>query len=161
MVNSRSTPTPRRSSALKSQIQALEATCFLHATEDPAKVRRAVAELLGAESAPDEERLEGHFGNPIVRLKFHLTGTEAEGAVRRIFAALPTEQSARLSTEMGSFLDEHSALFLRFDKQMLVLGRLGLGGGDPLRVKVKPRMFQMKTDALEFYRRLLEESRAF
>lgn len=145
---------------MKSQIQALEATCFLHATEDPDKVRSAVAYLLGIESAPDEERLEGHFGNPIVRISFHLTGTEAEGAVRRIFAALPGEQSARLSSEMGSFLDERSALFLRLDKQMLVLGRLGLGGGDPVRVKVKPRLTQIKRGALEFYLRLLEESRA-
>ena len=145
---------------MKSEIQSVEADFIVHATEDPGKLVKAVADLLGSERAPVEETLDGHFGNAIVSMKLRLTGEEAERAVKRIFSSLPKEQKAILGADMEKFVDEHAALFLRFDKQRLVLGRLVLGGGDSLRVKVKPRKFQMRSGGPEFYRRLLEESGA-
>ncbi|MDG6985887.1 MAG: hypothetical protein JRM73_03980 [Nitrososphaerota archaeon] len=143
---------------MKSEIQSVEVDLFVHATEDPGKLVRAVADLLGSDRAPVEERLDGHFGNAIVSMKLHLTGEEAERAVKRIFSSLPKELKGVLGADMEKFVDEHAALFLRFDKQRLVLGRLVLGGGDALRVKVKPRKFQMRSGGPQFYRRLLEES---
>lgn len=145
---------------MKSKIQSVEADFFVHATEDSRKVVKAVEELLGSDRAPAEEKLDGHFGNAIFSMRLHLTGEEAERGVKRIFASLPRRQKDVIAADMEKFVDEHSALFLRFDKQLLVLGRLALGGGDSLRVKVKPRKFQMKSGGPEFFRRLLEESSA-
>jgi len=145
---------------VKSQIQSVEVTYLVHATEDPGKLETGVSLLLGTGASPSSESLVGHFGNEITRVRIHITGNEAESAVRRVFAALPGEVSREISSDLGSFLDEHSALFLRFDKQLLVQGRLALGSGDPVRMKVKPRLFQARTAGKGLFLHLLEECRA-
>jgi RNA binding exosome subunit len=142
--------------AVKSQIQAVEVAYFVHVTEDPEKLGKAVAALVGLAPTQDGEPLEGHFGNRIIVMKIRAVGDEAESAARRVFASMPREMKREILSGLGSFVDEHSALFLRFDKQLLVQGRLAMGSGDPVRVKVKPRLFRIGQGALEFYRNLLE-----
>lgn len=146
--------------AVKSKVQAVEVTYFVHATEDPEKLRKAVADLLGLSSGPAVEELAGHFGNAILSVKFHAVGHEAESAVERVFASMTKKLRGEIASDLGAHLDDHSALFLRFDKQLLVQGKLALGSGDPVRVKVKPRLFQMRSGAPEFYRGLMEGGRA-
>jgi RNA binding exosome subunit len=146
--------------AAKSRVQSVEVVYFVHATEDPARLERAATELLGVRPPPETETLEGHFGNRIVRVRFHAVGDEAESTAMRVFGAMPPEMRKEVASRAGSLVDEHSSLYLRFDKQTLVLGRLSPGGGDPVRVKVKPRLFRAKGGAVEIYRSLLEESRA-
>lgn len=145
--------------AVKSDIQSVEVAYFVHETEDPERMAKAVADLLGLESAPESEAMEGHFGNRIVRMKIRVAGGEAGNAARSLFASMPAEVSRDVAANLGSFVDEHSALFLRLDKQGLVQGRLALGSGDSIRIKVKPRLYQVKGGAAGFYRRLMEESR--
>jgi RNA binding exosome subunit len=141
---------------LKGPIRSLEVTYLLHATEDPVKVAKAVAKMLSAGAPAEVEGLEGHYGNRIERIRVHLTGDDAQRAFDRIVSGLSDEQRSRLVGSLGSFLDEHSALFLRFDKQRLVLGSLSLESADPVRVKVKPRPFLMSGDARKFYSGLFE-----
>lgn len=141
---------------MKGPIQSLELTYFVHETEDPERIRAAVSDLLSLPSAVVYEKLSGHFGNAILRGKVHLNGDEAGTAFRRVVAALPRSLRESVAAEIGSFLDEHSALFLRLDKQALVSGTLSLGSGDPVRLKVKPRLYLVKGSAPEFYRGLLE-----
>lgn len=145
---------------MKGQIQSVEVTYFVHGTEDPDKLGEAAARLLGPESVPETELLEGHFGNKIARVRIRLVGDAAESGVRRIFSMMPRELKRQVRADLGSYLDEHSALFLRFDKQQLVQGGLALGSGDPVRVKVKPRLFRIRSGAGEYYGRLMEGSRA-
>ncbi len=131
-------------------------TYLVHATEDPAKVSDAVSRLLGMEAGPEVEFLEGHFGNRIEKARVHLTGEEAGAAFTNLVAKMPLGMRRELVGDLEKFLDEHSALFLRFDKQLLVSGRLALASGDPVRVKVKPRIFLLKGGAAGFYGRLFE-----
>jgi RNA binding exosome subunit len=140
---------------MKGVIQSLEVTYFIHATEDQEKVKRAVDRLLGRESNPETEPLEGHFGNQIVSARVHLTGEDAETAFGRLVDSLPPRVLDQIVSELESHLDEHSAFFVRFDKQGLVSGSLSLGASDPVRVKVKPRVFLMKGGAVNFYTGLL------
>jgi RNA binding exosome subunit len=140
---------------LKGPIQSVEVTYLVHATEDQKKVEDAVGRLLGATTRPVVERLEGHFGNEILAARLHLTGEEAAKAVHRVFAALPKDLREVLVADIGEFLDEHSAFFLRLDKQRLVSGVLALGSGDSVRLKVKPRLFLVKGGAAEFYAELI------
>ena len=142
--------------AVKSQIQAVEVAYFVHGTEDPEKLGKAVAALIGLAPTQDGESLEGHFGNRIIVMKVRAVGDEAESAARRVFASMPREMKKEILSGLGSFVDDHSALFLRFDKQLLVQGRLARGSGDPVRVKVKPRLFRIRSGAPEFYRSLME-----
>ena len=55
----------------------MEISCFVQATEDRAKLLESIARALSISAPPIEEELEGHFGNLIVNLSWHLTGEEA------------------------------------------------------------------------------------
>jgi RNA binding exosome subunit len=143
---------------MKGPVQSLEATYLVHATEDPMKLQRAVQGLLQTQAAPGVEELEGHFGNRIIRARFHLTGEEAALAIANIFGKMPLKLRKEILAQIPSYLDEHSALFLRLDKQELVSGSIALGSGDPVRLKVKPRLFVVKGSAPQFYARLIEGS---
>ena len=140
---------------MKGVIQSLEVTYFVHATEDQEKIERAVSWLLGREVAPETETLEGHFGNRILSARVHLTGEEAGSGFSHLASSLPPAVLDQILSELGSHLDEHSALFMRLDKQSLVSGSVALGASDPVRVKVKPRSFMVKGGAPDFYARLM------
>ncbi|MDE1853111.1 MAG: hypothetical protein KGI38_05095 [Thaumarchaeota archaeon] len=140
---------------MKGPIQSVEVSYLLHQTEDPVKVQAAVGDLLGVKSGPETESLEGHFGNEIVRARFHLTGEDAEAAFKGLVSRMPGGMKKEIAAGISAFLDEHSAFFLRLDKQRLVGGSLALSGGDSVRIKVKPRIFMLKGGARQFYLGLL------
>lgn len=140
---------------VKGVLQSLEVTYFVHATEDQERIRRAVARLLGQDSNPEMEALQGHFGNEILRARIHLIGEDAGGGFRHLVDSLPAGVLDQIVSELESHLDEHSAFFVRLDKQGLVSGSISLGTSDPVRVKVKPRIFLVKGGAASFYAHLL------
>jgi len=140
---------------LKGPIQSVEVTYLIHATEDPRKVEAAVVEVLGVESKPETEGLEGHFGNLITKVRVHLTGEAAATAFRALVARMPQSLRRGISEDIDSLIDEHSALFLRFDKQLQIRGTLSLASGDAVRVKVKPRGFMVKGGAVQFFSQLI------
>jgi RNA binding exosome subunit len=128
---------------------------MVHSTEDPERIRGAVARLFSTDSEAEVERLEGHYGNAILRARLHLTGAEAGKAFDAMVVGMPQGVKAEVSSSIGDFVDEHSALFVRFDKQKLVSGQVALGSGDAVRVKVKPRIFIVRGGAAQFYLKLL------
>ncbi len=141
---------------MKLPIASVEVTYLIHATEDERKVEAAVGRLLGGAQAFERAALDGHFGNQIVRTRAHLTGDAAASAFRHLVTSLPPGVRGALARELGAYVDEHSALYLRLDKQRLVSGSPELGTTDAVRVKVKPRLHALKGGALEFYARELE-----
>jgi RNA binding exosome subunit len=136
---------------VKGSIQSVEVVYLVHATEDPGKIEDAVSKLLGRRVVPETERLEGHFGNEIVKAKVHLTGEEAGSAFKSVIGAIPDGLRREIASNIGLYMDEHSAIFLRLDKQGLVSGSMALGSGDSVRVKVKPRAFLLKEGGTQFY----------
>lgn len=142
---------------MKGPIQSVEVTYLVHATEDQAKVGAAVTRLLGVDSKPEFERLEGHFGNEITKATIHLTGEDANRAFKNTVAAMPRTMRDGIVADIASFLDEHHALFLRLDKQLLVSGSVAMGSKDSVRMKVKPRIFLVRGGAPRFYSELMGE----
>ena len=140
---------------MKGPVQSVEVSYFVHATEDPQTLAKAVSTLLSVDTTPEEEQMEGHFGNAIIRVRYHLTGEEAAAALGNIVARLPTQMKGKLERSIEELMDEHHALYLRLDKQRLVAGTLEEGTGDPVRIKVKPRGFLLRGGAKEFYSRIL------
>ncbi len=138
---------------MKSPIQSLEVSYLIHETEDHERVKRAVQAVLGSTPEPTVERLEGHHGNGILKATVHVTGDVAASAFEEVLKRMPGPVREEVVANIGSLVDQRSALFLRFDKQLLVSGTLALGSGDPVRIKVKPRGF-MKGGADSFYRGL-------
>ena len=142
---------------MTSEVQSLEISYFLQATEDEDKVRRAVAALLGGELPAERQEAEGHHGNVIVWIRHHLTGEQAEAALRQVVAHLGEDERTAILRDLGDALDEHNALYIRLSKQVLVMkGDAVLTSSDPIRVKVKPRSYLLKGDPGRFYARLLE-----
>ena len=141
---------------MKSALQSMDVSYLVHATEDVDKVNDAVTRLLEIEGSPELEEMSGHFGNPIMKAAFHLHGEEAARSFGALRAKLPPEVRSRIVNEIGQLIDEHSSLFLRFDKQRLVKGELAEGTSDVVRIKVKPRAFLMKGRATDFFAGMLE-----
>ncbi len=102
------------------------------------------------------EELEGHFGNRILNVRFHVTGEDASKAFKSVVLSLGKGTKEELARDISKYVDEHSALFVRLDKQALVAGALALGNSDPVRLKVKPRSFLLREGAGDFYRKIIE-----
>ena len=138
------------------EIQSVEVSCFVHATEDEAKVKDGIVRALGVEDGPSEETLEGHFGNPIVHLVWHATGEAAWAAFTRLVEFIGDGGRKEVLGGLEGNTDEHGALYLRLNKQALVRGTALFSSSDPVRVRVKPRRFMMKGSPEKFYRELME-----
>jgi RNA binding exosome subunit len=138
------------------EIQALEVTCFVQATEDPVKLRGAIEGGLDIQQLPEEEVLEGHFGNGIVRLRWHLTGDEAWRSFHTLMTLLGRDGRNQLLGDLEACLDEHGAMYVRLSKQSMMGGMAEFSSSDPIRIKVKPRSFMMGGPPAQFYERVVE-----
>jgi RNA binding exosome subunit len=138
------------------EVQSVEVSCFIQATEDEARVIGSVMKHLEIAQEPELEPLEGHFGNRILHARWHLTGEEAWKSARALAAFLGSDGRGELKKNLRSYLDEHGALYLRLNKQTLVSGAGVVADADPVRVKVKPRGFLLKGPPEMFYERLME-----
>jgi len=141
---------------LKSQTQSVEGSWGDHATEEGVRGGRADVALVGVDIEPESQVAEGHFGNPIAVAKMHLTGDQALVAVKSIFSKMSPQVRDSLRRDLDKYMDEHSALYLRLDKQKLLLGEVALSESDPARVRIKPRLYALEGSAAQLYRRLLD-----
>jgi RNA-binding protein len=126
----------------------IQLRAFAHGTEDPEKVRRAVAFAAGFDIDDPEgakrfdkttrsSRSEGHYRNPILILETELTRT---GDVRRFWERLlrADDVRARLRREVEDRLDDDLVLWLRLDKQVAFEGGHRLTQGeDVIQVRAK------------------------
>ena len=142
---------------MKGAIQSLDLTYLLHATEDPDKVAAAVRGLVGGEAPFETEEMEGHYGNGIKRVSVHLQGDQAAKAFAALTASIPDGVRKEWARDIDKLVDEHSSLYLRFDKQMLVRGEIAPGYKDGVRLKIKPRIFLAHGRAAEFFLEWLKE----
>jgi len=115
-----------------------EISFFIHATEDGKKLLEGISMRLDVPMEMFEHKKgEGHFGNPIQITKVHLGHAESEALVKNIVRGLGIGERVILAKEVDSHLDADGNLYLRLDKQELILGKLILGAKDPIRIKVK------------------------
>ena len=143
---------------MPSDLQSLEISYFIQATEDEERVRKAVEAMVGRELPEERQEAEGHHGNPIVWVRHHLTGDQAVAGLRGIVSRMGEDERKAILDDLTPMLDEHNALFLRLSKQVLVMkGAAVLASSDPVRVKLKPRSYLVKGDPAGFYERLLEK----
>ena len=129
----------------------MDVSYLLHATEDADKVAAAVRGLIGGDTPSELEEMEGHFGNSIRKVSFHLHGEDATTAFTRLTTRMPGALRGTVARDIDKLLDEHSSLYLRFDKQRLVKGEIVVGYDEAIRLKVKPRAFLMHGRARDFF----------
>lgn len=109
---------------------------FVHATEDPQKVRAALAFVAGFDLEDEEEAkrfdeqleavsAEGHFRNPIEILELTLKrAAQVRGFWRRMLDDPAIRQG--LMQQVDDRLDEELIFWFRLDKQAAASGRLRL-----------------------------------
>ena len=129
----------------------MDVSYLLHATEDADKVAAAVRELIGGSTPFEVEEMEGHFGNSIRKVSLRLHGEDATRAFTRLKARMPGALRGAVARDIDKLVDEHSSLYLRFDKQWLLKGELTAGYEEAIRLKVKPRAFLMHGHARDFF----------
>ena len=105
------------------EIQSVEVSCFVHATEDGAKVKSAVVRALGVGEGPSEEPLEGHFGNPIIHLVWHASGDAAWTVFGRLVEFMGEGGRNEVLGGLERQTDEHGALYLRLEQTGARSGR--------------------------------------
>lgn len=113
--------------SLERPIRQMEFRVFQHATEDRDKVLAALRSVAGPCEVSDT-RAEGYHGNPIIVIETAITSrADIDALWERV-------RSFGLCRGVGENLEERindgGELFLRFDKQQAVAGRLELSFGD-------------------------------
>jgi len=140
----------------KKTISNLELSVFIHATEDPQKVLKAVNFILPEEYVEDVKYektvLSGHYRNPIVVMKASIQDTRRVSTLlRRVIGTLQLDDLATLSADFKNYLDSKGNLYIRFDKQEAFLGKIKLCTIDPIRIKARINPNPKTFEELEIY----------
>jgi RNA binding exosome subunit len=124
--------------AEKSPIQSVEISTIAHATEDTSKVEAALRKLLLDISLPFTRRyLEGHHGNPIVKVDAKLSHKDAVKFATSLIQLLSRSERLQIQRDLALHIDSEGNLYIRLNKQKLFLGEVRLGEEDPIRVRIK------------------------
>ncbi len=142
-------------------ISFLDARVLTHSTENVEKVLVAFTQVIPSavldEVEPVQQRLEGHYKNPITLIKIRLYNKkQIKTTVQNIFSRLEEAQRKTLQSELDKQVDEDGSLYLRFNKQEAFMGRIRLGHADPIRVQMKlslPR--KQREKILDTYREMI------
>ncbi|MCW4011427.1 MAG: hypothetical protein NWF07_00400 [Candidatus Bathyarchaeota archaeon] len=142
-------------------VRRAEINVFIHATEDRAKVIKAVHNLFpsGAElPIYTETNLEGYFGDPITTLSFVVKNRRpATELFENILANLSSLDYVSLMDELPQRIDETKNLYIRLDKQKAFLGKVVIEHHDALRVKFG-LIVPHKTDPAQIVKEYMEEN---
>jgi RNA binding exosome subunit len=141
--------------SFKSPIAYINIRAFSHATEDSEKVLAAIRNLIPLDLCEkvifQKNQLTGHHRNPIILFEVKLTDKHVLPTVlQKIGAGLVALDKERLEREMKLHLEKGN-LYLRFDKQFALQGKVRLSQNDPVHFKIhfKNKNFE---EILEFCR---------
>ena len=116
-------------------IRRIEARTYCHATEEEERVAAALAFAI-PEGVTSREELEGHFGNPLVRLTRRV---EKRPAIRAVWSHWAKARvPSAIARDVEARLDEDGVLHFRLDKQAAFQERLELAhDSDAIDVRLK------------------------
>jgi RNA-binding protein len=119
-------------------IKTAEITVFAHATEDEEKVKQAIKRTAPLEHSFEEQRLSGHYDDPITLLKSKISKKrEATDLLSSIFNRLSSLDRQNLLDELPNHVDPQGNLYIRLDKQRAYNDKITLHENDPIRIKFK------------------------
>jgi RNA binding exosome subunit len=125
-------------------LRGVELSVFAHATEDEAKVERAILNLFPHVATDIKKRYEsltGYYNDPIKILKFssskRRSASELFVAIVRSLNSLDRE---RLFDEIDDRVDKSGNLYIRLDKQSAFAGKVALAEVDSIRIKFMIRV---------------------
>ncbi len=119
-------------------VKTAEISVFAHATEDEEKVKQAVKRLAKYEVEFEQQRLTGHYDDPITLLTSKpAKKKEATDFLANIVDKFSSLDRETLLQELSNHIDPQGSLYIRLDKQKAYHGRAVLAENDPIRVKFR------------------------
>ena len=130
-----------------------------HATEDEERLLDTVAKFFQIDKDLFKgKKLEGYFGNPIIKFDAQIKGELANKIALKIIKGLSEFDKLYLSKHIKEFVDEHGDLYLRISKQEIFEGKVKLEQSDPIRIKLKfMKGSRFKKEAVKAYLDLINE----
>jgi RNA binding exosome subunit len=113
----------------------LEVSVHAHATEDEGLILRSLEDALGISG--DEltiSRVSGSHGNPVTIIRAELSDERALEVLRGALRRMDPSERIALGRAVGDLMDDRGRIYLRLDKQSLVLGEVRIGREDPVRL---------------------------
>ena len=120
---------------------------FAHATEDLAKVVKAVHGVLPTDQTEiqfSKSNLTGHYGNPIILIEAKIRNKQAIVALIEKLASHLSPIDKEILRRDIHFHVEKGNLYIRLHKQLAFQGKVTLGRSDPIRMHIR-----FKTKELE------------
>lgn len=109
---------------------------IMHATEDKRKILDSIDELFEIkEQEFIEEKLSGHFGNPILLLKVRIYKKRAEGFLKKLISKISKLQMNEFLQEIDMHFED-SSLFLRVGKQDVIRKSVSFQQNDAIKIKI-------------------------
>src|SRR6266850_1652385 len=127
---------------------------IVHATEDTRKIFESILKLFDIkEEEFVKERLEGHFGNPILLMKTKLGKKRAEEFIKKLVSKISKSQMDEFLQNIEMYF-EGSSLFMRISKEDLVRKYISLQQNDALKIKISTPVYK-KNELVRTYLDLL------
>ncbi len=131
-------------------VSMLTARVYVHATENPDKVMKALRNVVAGRYVMKSTR--GHHGNVIHIVEVKLTECDAFEALRSIITRLDDVEFLLMLSGI-----EESKLYVKFDKQQAYRGVLKVSHGDDVvYVEVRGKTLAMRGDMRTFLTSLRE-----
>jgi RNA binding exosome subunit len=131
---------------VKKSFHSLHARAFCHTTEDPERVLKAMACVLGHVET-ETLRTEGYFGNPMEILQ---ASVHDRDLITDFFRRLSPQDRESIANSLGTRIDEGCNLFIRLDKQAAYLGEVKMvAEGDVISVRVKVNAFPARCEVAQ------------
>ena len=109
---------------------------IIHATEDRKKILGSIDELFEIKELEFiEEKLSGHFGNPILLLKARVNKKRAEDFIKRLISKISKLQMNEFLQEIDMHFED-SSLFLRVGKQDMIRKSVSFQQNDAIKIKI-------------------------
>ena len=127
---------------------------IIHATEDKKKIFDPMYEVFKIkEEEFVQERLEGHFGNPILMISIKLGKKRADEFIKKLVSKISKSQMNEFLENIETYFED-SSLFIRISKKDLVRKSISLQQNDALKIKISTPVYK-KSELVKTYLELL------
>ncbi len=128
---------------------------IIHATEDKRKILDSIDELFEIkEQEFIEEKLSGHFGNPILLLKVRINKKRAEDFLKKLISKISKLQMNEFLQEIDMHFED-SSLFLRVGKQDIIRKSVSFQQNDAIKIKISIPVYK-KDELTKTYLEILK-----
>lgn len=117
---------------------------IIHATEDIEKFYEGFSEMFGLEKDIfSVSQVIGHFDNPIITIRAKIIKKEALGFLAKFLEKISENQKNEIIEHIEE-RTENSTLYIRFDKQMFIQGKIEFREKEAIRLKIHTPVYNKK-----------------